>query len=259
MKLFDSHCHLNFPEFDNDRVQVIQQCRARGLSGLCIPATRSVEWSSLINLAGMQGLQQYVALGLHPYFLSDHKPGDLEQLDYLLSQRHAHVVAVGETGLDFYNRTLSQNDRNQQIFLFTEQVKLAANYQLPLIIHARKSHDVILKILRSLPSIAGGIVHAFSGSEQQALHYIELGFLLGFGGGITYHRAVKTRQLATNLPLSSIVLETDAPDMPLSGFQGQRNSPDRLPLIAQCLAELRGLSVSEVAEQTTNNCLKLFL
>ena len=256
MKLFDSHCHLNFPAFDLDRSQVIENCINNGVTSICIPAIQSTDWLPLIELQ-QPLMRQYVALGLHPCFTSKHQMEDIEILDELLAKRPSTVVAVGETGLDFYDRQLSDSARKFQVALFTKQVQLARKHALPLIIHARKSHDYILKVLRQHQPEAGGIIHAFSGSEQQAKQYIDLGFKLGFGGGITYLRAKKTRHLATALSLQNIVLETDAPDMPICGFQGQRNSPARLPLIAQCLADLRGVSVAEVIEITTLNCLQL--
>ena len=258
MNLFDSHCHLNFSDFDTDRSQVIENCTNVGISGICIPATQSADWNDLIRPQAPAELRQYVALGLHPCFLREHKEHDIDLLDELLSQNHSHVVAVGETGLDFYECAQSEQQRVQQQALFFQHVILSKKHQLPLIIHARKSHDQVLKILRQIKPEAGGIIHAYSGSEQQAKQYIDLGFKLGFGGGITYPRARKTRQLASSLPMDSIVLETDAPDMPLNGFQGLRNTPEQLPLVAKCLAQLRKISSIEVAETTTSACLQLF-
>ena len=143
-------------------------------------------------------------------------------------------------------------------YIFDAQLQLAKTYKLPVIIHARKAHDMILKHLRTTPLLQGGIIHAFSGSEQQARQYLERGFKLGVGGGVTYTRARKTRHLAAILPLESLVLETDAPDMPLSGCQGQRNTPLKLPVIAETIAQLRKESVEAIAEQTTLNAQQLF-
>lgn len=225
---------------------------------MCIPATQSAEWDSLTATTVTGKMRQYVALGLHPCFLSQHQEADIDRLDELLGQPIQHIVAVGETGLDFYDTHLTDNQRSLQYSLFTQQVQLAKKHQLPLIIHARKSHDQVLKALRQYKPEAGGIIHAYSGSEQQAKQYIQLGFKLGVGGVITYPRAAKTRHLSATLPINSIVLETDAPDMPLHGFQGLRNSPEQLLPIAECLAKLRNIEVKEVAEHTTVNCQKLF-
>lgn len=265
MQFFDSHCHLNFPDFDPDREQLLQECFSLGVSGLCIPATRCSDWTALLQIQSSQKPLQknnrpqlHIALGLHPCFLNDHLPEHLKVLNQLLLEHRPMVAAVGEAGLDFYDKQISEEQRQLQLYYFTEQVKMACKHELPLIIHARKSHDQVLKILRQDQPGRGGIIHAFSGSGQQAAQYIELNFKLGFGGGITYPRARKTRQLASTLPLEHIVLETDAPDMPLKGFQGQRNSPERIPAIAECLASLRPELLQQIAAITSANCQKLF-
>ena len=261
MKFFDSHCHLNFPDFDPDRDQILRQCVSLGVESLCIPATRFSDWVPLLQTASTKVRNQpqlHIALGLHPCFENDHQPEYLEALERWLAEQKSQIAAIGETGLDFYDRQMTKKQRQSQLYFFTGQVKLACKHQLPLIIHARKSHDQILKILRQHHPVKGGIIHAFSGSGQQANQYIDLNFKLGFGGGITYPRARKTRQLAASLPLESIVLETDAPDMPLQGFQGQRNSPEHIPAVAQCLASLRPESLQQIAAVTTANCQTLF-
>ena len=260
MKLFDSHCHLNFPDFNSDRNQLLRRCFSLGVEDLCIPATRYSEWKLLLETANVQppGLPRlHIALGLHPCFAGEHKPEHLAELEQILLTQRPSIAAIGEAGLDFYDKQIADVQRPTQQALFTEQVKLACKYGLPVIIHARKSHDQILKTLRQYRPEKGGIIHAFSGSEQQAYQYIELNFKLGFGGGITYPRAQKTRQLAATVPLENIVLETDAPDMPLQGFQGQRNSPEQIPAIARCLASLRPESMEQIAAITTANCHQL--
>ena len=255
--LFDSHCHIHFSEFDHDRSQVLQHAYQLGVRRLCVPAATAQEWSFIIALAKQYDMI-YPALGLHPCFLAQHSMDHLRLLHDTLHTNHTCVVAIGETGLDFYNKQLSDKDRALQIELFTGHIQLAKQFQRPLIIHARKSHDTILALLRQHKPNSSGIIHAFFGSRQQADQYIDLGFKLGFGGGITYERAAKTRQLITKLPLDSIVLETDAPDMPLSGFQGQRNTPEQLPSIASCAATLRQMPLDQLIHTTTNNCLQLF-
>ena len=253
--LFDSHCHLDFAAFDRDRSQVLDRAADCGVGDICIPATRRTQWHNLLTLAPVsQSIRIVVALGLHPYFLADHQASDLDMLDQLLRHQPHNVVAIGETGLDF---VVSQ-DQQKQLSLFTGHVQLACQHELPLIIHGRKSHDQILQILRRYRPGRGGIIHAYSGSEQQAKEYLKLGFKLGFGGGITYPRARKTRQLASTLPLESIVLETDAPDMPLNGQQGKRNEPREVLQVATCLAALRGISLPEVASITSENCRVIF-
>ena len=207
MQFFDSHCHLNFPEFDPDRDQVLEHCFSLGVKDLCIPATRFSEWQSLqesVSTATNRQPRLHIALGLHPCFMNDHQPEHLDVLDKCLTEQKNKIAAIGETGLDFYDKTLTQEQRQSQQFYFIEQVKLACKYERPLIIHARKSHDQILKTLRQHQPEKGGVIHAFSGSHQQAQQYIELNFKLGFGGGITYPRARKTRQLAASLPLKAL-------------------------------------------------------
>ncbi|MGY0217828.1 TatD family hydrolase [Endozoicomonadaceae bacterium StTr2] len=260
--LCDTHCHLDFDAFDNDRQQVLENCQLAGVNSIVIPAVSRSSWDDLNQLLQRHASQSstitpalYGALGIHPWFVADHSEADIEELDQLLTRRKPYIVAVGEAGLDFWH---DMPCSSQQQILFEAQVELAIKHKLPLILHARKSYDQILKLLRTKMPGVGGIIHAFSGSEQQARQYIELGFRLGFGGGITYSRAKKTRQLAASLPLDSIVLETDAPDMPLSGFQGQRNTPERLPLVLEALAELRAETVEEIATTTSNNAKQVF-
>ncbi|WP_252176481.1 TatD family hydrolase [Endozoicomonas sp. 4G] len=255
-ELFDSHCHLDFPEFDQDRDKTLEQCWLAGVHSICIPATEARHWPRVLKQAcSIPGsVQRYVALGLHPYFLKNHKPHHLDELKTLLEHHSKTICAVGEIGLDY---SLTDSNREQQHYYFAQQLELASQFKLPVILHCRKAHDEILKKIRQVKPTRGGIVHAFSGSEQQAQQYIELGFKLGFGGTITYERARKTRQLAASLPLSSIVLETDAPDMPMSGYQGQRNTPIRLPVILEHLAELRSSSAKEIAQATTENALSI--
>ena len=253
--LIDSHCHLDFPEFNPDRQQVISAAFEQGIEAICIPGTESRRWQPLLQMCTetTKPVRLYAALGIHPWFIDQHKPDDLQQLVKLLETKQ-YIVAVGEIGLDFALQTVSQK---AQEFWFTEQLELARQFGKPVILHARKAHDLILKQLRQKPVKRGGIVHAFSGSEQQAYQYIEQGFCLGFGGGITYPRAKKTRALAASLPLSSLVLETDAPDMPLCGFQGQRNEPAQLTEVLKCLAELRPEPLAEIAGATRRNTLQI--
>lgn len=251
LTLIDSHCHLDFEVFDNDRQAIVQQCERLGLTHIVLPGVSVAQWPNMISLS-QQFPQLSYALGCHPMFMKHHAADALAQLEHYL--RHYAPVAIGEIGLDFY---LPDHDKSAQISLLEAQLALAVDYDLPIILHVRKAHDEMLKLLRRYRPI-GGSVHAFSGSLQQAEHYIQLGFCLGVGGALTYPRANKLRSIFAQLPLSSIVLETDAPDMPLSGRQGLRNSPEYLPLIAQQLADLRDISVETVASTTSENSRRLF-
>jgi len=246
--LIDTHCHLDLGVFDGDRDRVLRSARAATVGRIVVPAIEAVGWPYLIALCQTQeGL--YPALGLHPLYLDRHQPQDLQRLESLI--RDIGPVAVGEIGLDYLATGL---DRQRQQQLFEAQLELAAVNDLPVLIHARKSHDQIIVSLRRL-QVKGGIVHAFNGSIQQAYQYLDLGFKLGFGGMLTFDRSTRLRALATKLPLGALVLETDAPDMTVAAHQGERNSPAYLPDILRALAELRCLDRAYVAEQTSRNAL----
>ena len=260
MKLFDSHCHLDFPEFDRDRQDILEECMEHGVEAVCIPATEASTWPRVLETVRKTrtNVRQFAALGLHPCFMENHREEDLDKLREQLAENSDCVVAVGEIGLDYSESNVESSNRDKQKLFLHQQLEIARALDLPAILHARKAHDDVLKLLRQIKPGRGGIVHAFSGSEQQAQQYINLGFKLGFGGVITYPRARKTRQLASTLPLEAIVLETDAPDMPLSGHQGLRNSPAMVKKVASELASLRNEDIKAIAGQTTINCCTLF-
>jgi len=246
MELIDSHCHLDVPDFDADREAVLQQARHNGVGGIVVPGIAAAGWDALWQLCLAEpGL--YPAFGLHPVFLQQHASGDLPALQALLQQHPP--VAVGEIGLDFLVEGL---DRQAQQTLFEAQLLLARDAGLPVILHVRKSHDQVLATLKRV-RVCGGICHAFNGSLQQAASYQDLGFRLGFGGMLTYERSTRLRALAKALPLESIVLETDAPDMTVAQHHGERNSPAYLPYCLAALAEVRHESEEELARVTTAN------
>ena len=249
MQITDSHCHIDVADFDADRDAVLAECRAQGVSRIVVPGVVASGWDKLVQLCRQQqGL--YPALGLHPVFLDQHGANDLKLLEQRLAVE-GDVVAVGEIGLDFY---LADLDQQRQIALFEAQLVIANNAGLPVILHVRKAHEQVIAILKRFKP-KGGIVHAFNGSLEQAQQYMEMGFMLGFGGMITYERSTKLRKLVKQLPLESIVLETDAPDMSGEPCRGQRNSPQYLPQYLQALAEIRGGSVEHVAAVTTENVM----
>lgn len=244
--LVDTHCHLDVAEFAADRDAVVDAARAAGVKQIVVPAIAAATFSDV-----QQTCQRYAAAvaayGLHPVYLEDHRLEDLDVLDqWLIAER---PLAVGEIGLDFFVEGL---DVQRQEDLFSAQLKLARTHQLPVLLHVRRAQDAILKWLRRI-EVPGGIAHAFNGSMQQAEQYIALGFKLGFGGAMTYARALNLRRLAVALPLEAIVLETDAPDIAPEWISGQRNDPSQLQRIAQVLADLRGIPVAEVMAQTTAN------
>ncbi|HEY9147733.1 MAG TPA: TatD family hydrolase [Gammaproteobacteria bacterium] len=251
MDLFDTHCHLDVPEFAADRDAVLARTRAAGVSRLLVPAIAADGWDALCAFCRRhEGL--YPALGLHPIYTAQHRDEHLSQLrERLAAQR---PLAIGEIGLDFF---IPEPDRERQQLLFEAQLALAEEFQLPVLLHVRKAHDQVLQSLKKF-SLPGGIAHAFNGSLQQAQQYLELGFHFGFGGMLTYQRSTKIRKLAAELPLSSIVLETDAPDMAPAAHHGERNSPEYLPEVLAALAEVRPEPPQELAAHTTANALKLF-
>ncbi|MEP1384098.1 MAG: TatD family hydrolase [Paraglaciecola sp.] len=243
----DSHCHINFSQFDGDRGAVLEQCSQLGIHKIIVPGTHLEFFEQQIHLAKtFPELRN--AFGIHPYFLETYDDTHLNKLAFLLEDKIGSVVALGEIGLD----KVISIDWKIQLKVFQAQVEMAKNFKLPIILHQRKSHNEILQILKQCKFNYGGIVHGFSGSLQVANAYIDLGFAIGIGGTITYPRANKTREAIKSLPLSSIVLETDAPDMPLRGNQGVRNSPINIPVIFEALSTLR----NEPTQQLQKACFK---
>lgn len=253
MRLIDSHCHLDFHTFSKDRNVVLRDAKRNHVSDIIIPAVKSETWECVATLVEeTTPVMLHAAYGLHPMFMSSHALSDLEQLEQRLTR--SNPVAIGECGLDFF---IDPHDKNEQLKYFTTQLDLAMQFQLPVIIHSRKSLDLVLKEIRTRSGLRG-VVHSFSGSEQQAKQLIDLGFYLGFGGGVTYSRANKLRRLVTTLPLESMLLETDAPDQPDAKHRGERNQPGWLIDIARSVAELRGVALEDVATVTTKNSCELF-
>ncbi|WP_250463978.1 TatD family hydrolase [Microbulbifer litoralis] len=254
MRLIDSHCHFDFDAFDPDRHRVWQQCRQVGVERLVIPAVSPPRWPALRELVAQQR-DWYAAIGLHPWWVAETEIAPAE-LQRQIAQQVAEspCVAIGECGLDGAIVT----PLAEQEPLFRAQLALAGELKLPLIVHACRCHSELLRLLKEYRPSRGGVIHAFTGSPEIAREYWKLGFYLGAGGTITYQRAAKTRRAFAALPLEAILLESDAPDMPLQGHQGQRNSPEYLPHIAAALAGLRGISVARVAEQTRRNTERLF-
>lgn len=246
--LIDTHCHLDAAEFDADRDEVHAAALAAGVERIIVP---NVTVGTL--KAAKTTVERYpgcvAAYGIHPLYVMQAPDGDLNILRDWLSREKA--VAVGEIGLDFY---VTEVDPARQEFFFVEQLKLAREFDLPVILHVRRAVDAILKQLRRFRP-RGGIAHAFNGSRQQADEFIKLGFALGFGGAMTFSGSTRIRELARTLPAEAIVLETDAPDIPPAWLNGGRNSPAELARIADVLAELRGIPRAEVIAMTgTNAC-----
>ena len=258
----DTHCHLDAPEFAPDVDAVRAQARAAGVAHCDIPAVERAQWDAVRQLAQRHG--DSYALGIHPLYTPRSADEDLEALAGALQQHHAdpRLVAVGEIGLDGFVPGL---DPARQWRFYRAQLQLARRFGLPVILHVRRSADRLLKGLREVP-VRGGIAHAFNGSVQQAQAFIALGFKLGFGGAVTYERALQLRRLAQALPEDAIVMETDAPDIPphwlyrtaaerAAGLPQGRNSPAELPRIGAEVAALRGLAPAHWAARTRANAL----
>jgi len=251
MQFIDSHSHIDFPEFDSDRIDAIIRAEKAGIKKIIVSATTEQRWD-LIRVLADDNQIIAAAYGLHPMFTGEHRISHLDKLKTFISEHD--TIAIGEIGLDYF---ISNPDHNAQLDLFIQQLDIATEFNLPVIIHARKSLDIILRELRKRPIIKGSI-HSFSGSEQQARQLIDLGFYLGFGGPITYTRATKLRRLVSTLPLESILLETDSPDQPDLNHFGKRNEPAFLVNMAYEVAKLRGIEMDDLAEQIFNNTKQLF-
>ncbi len=247
MALIDTHCHLDAAEFDADRAVVAARAAAAGVDRIVVPAIERANFGAVASVC-REFSGCLPAYGIHPMAVGRAQEGDLDALRAtLLASRPA---AVGEIGLDYF---VPERDEPRQEFFFVEQLKIARDLGLPVLLHVRKAVDAILKHLRRI-DLPGGVAHAFNGSRQQADEFLKLGFKLGFGGAMTHTRATHLRDLAATLPLSSIVLETDAPDIPPAWLaSGERNEPAELARIAAALAELRGLSPAAVAAATSAN------
>jgi TatD DNase family protein len=253
--LIDTHCHLDAAEFDADRDAVFAAAKvgpggtAPGVAAMVIPAVERANFGAVASLC-----RDYPgcvpAYGIHPLYVGRARPEDLDALRETL--RREQPVAVGEIGLDRHENNHGLRDDALQGFYFVEQLKLAREFDLPVVLHVRKAIDPILEQLRRI-GVSGGIAHAFNGSRQQADEFIKLGFKLGFGGAMTYPGSKRIRALAASLPLDAIVLETDAPDIPPVWKVGARNTPADLLRIAETLAELRGMPLAEIAAATTAN------
>ena len=252
----DTHCHLDAAEFAAEEDAIATSALQQGVTMIVIPAVARDNFATVAALAHKHANCTY-ALGIHPIFVPQAQEGDLATMRAAVeaAMNDPHFVAVGEIGLDFFVPMLTTPEmRDKQEFFYIEQLKIARDFGLPVLLHVRKSQDSILKYLRRI-NVIGGIAHAFNGSFQQAEIFIELGFKLGFGGAMTFTRALQLRRLATTLPIESIVLETDAPDISPAWLHPQRNSPEQLPRIGQVLAELREIPVPEIARITSVNAL----
>jgi len=253
-RFVDTHCHFDFPPFSGNEASALQLASESGVQSLIVPAVTSDRFQMIIDLS-RQYSAIYPALGLHPIYIARHNEHALAQLEDHLKQPENRIVAIGEIGLDNY---IESPQLEVQIALLKSQFQLAKRYDLPVILHSRRTHDLLAQLLRQNKLPKTGVVHGFSGSLEQAQQFIKLGYYIGVGGTITYERAQKTRNAIAALPLTSLLFETDAPDMPVAGFQGQPNRPEHLVQILAALSEIRRESKEQITEQIYQNSLQLF-
>ena len=249
--LTDTHCHLDATEFDSDRDQIVARAQSAGVTRIVVPSVERSNFGAVASLCRDYS-ECRPAYGIHPMYVDRAHEDDLAVLRETLMREQP--VAVGEIGLD---RFVEQRDDARQEFFFVEQLKMAREFGLPVLLHVRRAVDPVLKQLRRI-GVIGGIAHAFNGSRQQADEFIKLGFKLGFGGAMTYPRALRIRALAAELPLEAIVLETDAPDIPPAWLAGSRNEPAEMGKILEVFAGLRKLSPAEIAVAVEKNVNVLF-
>lgn len=265
-QLIDSHCHLDFPALSGDHPALLRSARNAGVSDIVVPGVSPEQWPEVqalqtLSMGDAAAAQVHAAAGLHPWWVASYSQGDagevsVDRLREALRNRLqvGGCCALGECGLDGTIET----PLSQQLPFFRAQLALAAECSLPVIVHAHGAHNEALQCLKAQPRLWGGVIHGFSGSPELARQYWRQGFSVGVGGTITYERAKKTRRAIEQLPWEALLLETDAPDMPLYGYQGEANTPLQLPAVAEALAQLRGVTVEEVAAETTRNTRRVF-
>jgi len=256
VQLIDTHTHLDFEMFDDDRAQVIARARNAGVERIVVLGVHAANWQRVWQLACDEP-SVHAALGLHPVFLEEHQDAHVQQLrDWLERLRgEPKLCAVGEIGLDYY---IDNPDIERQQRLLEAQLALAADFSLPVLLHVRRAHAPMIATLKRYKLERSGVIHAFSGSWEEAREYLRLGFRLGLGGAGTWHQAQRMHRVLRQLPLEAIVLETDAPDIPPAGHAGERNSPELLPEICRRLADLKGIDAHALAAASYRNSCELF-
>jgi len=256
VRLIDTHTHLDFPDFDDDRGAILDNCRTLGVERMVVLGVYQRNWQRVWELT-LENPTLHAAFGLHPVYIDEHQPEHLSELESWLSrlQGHPQLCAVGEIGLDYYIESL---DRARQQQVFEAQLQLAADFDLPALLHVRRSHADVIATLKRFKLARSGIIHAFAGSREEAREYIKLGFKLGLGGAATWPQALRMHRVIAELQLDSVVLETDSPDMAPAMYPGQRNSPEHLPDICEALAQVMGVAAEQLAEASTRNACELF-
>ncbi len=249
--LIDSHCHLDFDVFDEDREQVIQRAQDNNIKHIIVPGTKKVYWEKINDLCA-QYKQLHPCYGLHPYWINEHKKEDIDALDKYIENNTP--IAVGECGLDFRN---NQVDRTTQLYFFEAQLALAQKYQLPVVIHSVKATETVINTIKKFKGLTG-MIHSYSGSLEQAKQLIDLGYYISIGGSVTYDNAKKTKSIVQGIPLTSLLLETDAPDQPDKTNKNTRNEPAYLIHTLDIIAKLKNTEQEKIAKQTTDNAITFF-
>ncbi len=249
--LIDSHCHLDFKSFDDDRDRVIQRAQDNNIHGIVIPGTEKKFWAR-INALCSKYRQLHPCYGLHPYWVSGHEKQDIERLNSYIESNPA--VAVGECGLDFRDR---HADKKTQLYFFEAQLEIAHNRRLPVVIHSVKATETVIQSIKKFKDLKG-MIHSYSGSNEQARQLIDLGFFISVGGSVTYDNAKKIQSVVKEIPLTSLLLETDSPDQADSKNMNKRNEPAYLINTLDAISKLRDTSQTMIAQQTTKNAKTLF-
>ncbi|WP_431689498.1 TatD family hydrolase [Hahella sp. NBU794] len=248
----DSHCHFDFPDFDDDREEVLRKARELGVKRIIAPSVGVQNWARISQMAAHYDELNF-ALGIHPLYLHEHSVFHLDELAERLRTQRADISAVGECGLD----ATVGIDFDVQRFFLREQLRMAKASDLSVILHSRKTHSQLARLVKE-SGVKSGVVHAFSGSYEEGMQFVKLGLKLGVGGVITYDRAQKTRKAISRFPLESLLLETDAPDMPLCGRQGRRNSPELIPQIFDALCAMREEAPEQISDIVLQNTIETF-
>jgi len=249
--IIDSHCHIDFDVFEQDRQAVLQRATSAGVKKIIVPGVMQSTWPKIKSCCETFPAL-YPCYGLHPYFLDQHKPQHLDNLKTYIDKNKP--VAVGECGLDFFINDLNTQTQH---FYFEQQLDIALEFNLPVVIHARKSTEAVIKAIKSRNGLRG-MIHSYSGSYEQAMQLIKLGFYLSFGGPITYEKSTRLRKLVSQLPLENILLETDAPDQPVASAAGNRNEPAFITEVLQHVAELHKTHTDNIKNITSKNVMALF-
>jgi TatD DNase family protein len=253
--LIDSHCHLDFEVFDDDRPQVLERALKHKIRDIIIPGTQRIYWQRIKNLCD-NNKYLHPCYGLHPYWVHQHQVADIKQLTDFINNNPA--VAVGECGLDFRPQHADKHaDKNIQLDFLQAQFDIACNANLPVVVHAVNATEAVIHSIKKFKGLSG-MIHSYSGSSEQARQLIDLGFLISVSGSVTFDNAKKIKQVVKDMPLTSLLAETDAPDQSDQSNLGKRNEPAYLVNTIAAIAELKQLSIDTVAQQTTANAKRLF-